>query len=359
MTGKSAPAWKGLSAVRLRHLAETLAIGLAGGALAHALDLPAAWLTGSMLFVAVAAIRHRPMYIPHRTAQGSFVVMGLAIGAMVTPETLRGIVTWPLSIAMLIIAMLSIIAGTSWYLRRVHRIDPMSAMLAAFPGSMAQVLVLSAHNGVDARAVAVIQSLRVLVLSISMPYVVLLFGVGAPASIATAPGRHDGSPMEIMLLLVLCAGGAWLLRRLRFPGGLVLGSMLCAVALYGSGAVSAVVPQWMVIAVMVTTGAITGARFANTDAAVLKKLFVAAIGSLFVATAIAAAFAVAASLMISVRTADLVLAFSPGALDVNLLLAIALGLDPIYIGAHHVARVTFVSFCLPILIRAAKRRQRG
>ena len=356
MTGKTGRGWTRLSRAQLRSLAETLLIGLAGGALANALHLPAAWLTGSMLAVAIAAIRHRPMFIPYRAAQGSFVVMGLAIGAMVTPETLRGIVTWPLSIAMLIIAMLSIIAGTSWYLRRVHGIDPMSAMLAAFPGSMAQVLVLSAHNGVDARAVAVIQSLRVLVLSISMPYAVLLFGVGEPTTIATVPGRHDGSPMEIVLLLVLCAGGAWLLRRLRFPGGLVLGSMLCAVALYGSGVVSAVVPHWMVIAVMVTTGAITGSRFANTDAAVLKRLFIAAIGSLFVATAIAAAFAIATSMMVSVRTADLVLAFSPGALDVNLLLAIALGLDPIYIGAHHVARVTFVSFCLPILIRAAQRR---
>ena len=61
----------------------------------------------------------------------------------------------------------------------------------------------------------------------------------------------------------------------------------------------------------------------------------------------------------SLFVADLVLAFSPGALDVNLLLAIALGLDPIYIGAHHVARVTFVSFCLPILIRVAKRRSRA
>lgn len=343
--------------MRWRDFAETLLYGLSGGACAAALGLPAAWLTGSMLFVAIAAIRSRPVVVPHLAAQGSFVVMGLAIGAMVTPETLRGIATWPLSIAILLAAMLCILAVNSFYLSRVHRLDPTSALYAAFPGGMAQVLAMAAHGGVDVRAVAVIQALRVLILSLGLPYVVLLFGLSTAGPAAQAAGRHDGSAAEIVLLFVLSAGGAWLLRRLRFPGGLVFGAMMTSVALYGSGVVSAVVPQWLVIAVMVMTGAITGARFANTDRAVLARLFVAALGSFVIATCIASVFAAAVSLMVPVRAADLILAFSPGALDVSLLLALAMGLDPIFIGAHHVVRVTFISFCLPVFIRAANRRR--
>ncbi len=343
---------------KLRDVAETMLLGLLGGAGASALGMPAAWLTGSMFLVSIAAIRGRPMSVPHGIAQGSFVVMGLAIGAVVTPETLRGITTWPLSIAMLLAGMLCIIAGTGYYLRRVHRIDTLTALYASYPGAITQVLALAVHGGVDVRAVALIQTLRVLILSLGIPYVVLLFGVDVTPAAPPGAARHIGSLVEIAALVVLSAGGAWLLRRLRFPGGLVFGAMISSAALYGSGVVSVAVPEWIVIGVMVMTGAIIGARFADTDMKVLGRLFAAAMGSFVVATAIAAVFAVAASLLTSVRMADVVLAFSPGALDVNLLLALALGLDPIYIGAHHVARVTFLSFLLPIFIRAVKRRRR-
>ena len=51
------------------------------------------------------------------------------------------------------------------------------------------------------------------------------------------------------------------------------------------------------------------------------------------------------------RTTDAVVAFSPGAQDTMMVLALALHLDPIYVGAHHVARFLLVSFSIPLLAR--------
>ena len=51
------------------------------------------------------------------------------------------------------------------------------------------------------------------------------------------------------------------------------------------------------------------------------------------------------------------IAFAPGAVDAMMLLALALHLDPVYVGAHHLARIFFVSLTMPLIARAASRRK--
>jgi uncharacterized membrane protein AbrB (regulator of aidB expression) len=66
--------------------------------------------------------------------------------------------------------------------------------------------------------------------------------------------------------------------------------------------------------------------------------------------------------LLNVRIADVVVAFSPGAQDTMMVLALALHLDPIFVGAHHVARFLLVSLSLPILahwLRGTRVRATG
>ena len=50
-----------------------------------------------------------------------FVLIGISLGAVVTPETLHGMATYPLSIVVLLMAMAFISIGGAGYLRLVHR----------------------------------------------------------------------------------------------------------------------------------------------------------------------------------------------------------------------------------------------
>jgi hypothetical protein len=51
------------------------------------------------------------------------------------------------------------------------------------------------------------------------------------------------------------------------------------------------------------------------------------------------------------------IAFAPGAVDAMMLLALALSLDPVYVGAHHLTRIFFVSLTMPLLARYSARTQ--
>jgi uncharacterized membrane protein AbrB (regulator of aidB expression) len=69
----------------------------------------------------------------------------------------------------------------------------------------------------------------------------------------------------------------------------------------------------------------------------------------------AALFAAVLISMLSLRAAEVMIAFAPGAVDAMMLLALALNLDPVYVGAHHLTRIFFVSLMMPLVARRTAR----
>jgi uncharacterized membrane protein AbrB (regulator of aidB expression) len=107
---------------------------------------------------------------------------------------------------------------------------------------------------------------------------------------------------------------------------------------------------------MIGLGAINGARFSGTSLRMLTQYLSAALGALAVVLVVAATFIAAASLGLSLRTASLVVSYAPGSVDVMMILALAMHLDPVFVGAHHLARILVVSMALPIGARLTDKR---
>ena len=335
----------------LLETAETLAIAFAGGVTCVVLGLPAGLVSGSVVAVAAAALLGRPMRVPLMLARICYVVVGTLLGTVVTPETLRGVITWPASVALLMVASLGMIAATMTYLRVVHRWDSLSALMGASPGSMAQVIALSSELGGDLRAVAIVQTVRVLLLVVGLPNGLALFGLVVPA-VPLPRGPAGFSVLgEMLLLLGVAVTFALIFLRLRFPGGLLFGALAGSAILHGTGLVHAALPWWVGGASVVTLGALVGSRFANTSARMLLGHLGAAFGSFAVSMAVATVFVVIVARLFSFTIANIVIAFAPGAQDTMMVLALALHLDPVYVGAHHLARFLVVTFAIAVAAR--------
>jgi uncharacterized protein len=331
--------------------AETLTIALAGGVTFVFIGLPAGLVSGSVVAVATAALLGRPMRVPLTLARICYVVVGTLLGTVVTPETLRGVITWPASVALLMLASLGMIAATMTYLRVVHRWDPLSALMGASPGSMAQVIALSSELGGDLRAVAIVQTVRVLLLVVGLPNGLALFGLVVPA-VPVPRGPAGFSVLgEMIMLLGVAITFALIFLRLRFPGGLLFGALAGSALLHGTGLIHAALPWWVGGASVITLGALVGSRFANTSARMLLGHLGAAFGSFAVSMVVATVFVVIVARLFSFPIANIVIAFAPGAQDTMMVLALALHLDPVYVGAHHLARFLVVTLAVAVAAR--------
>lgn len=332
---------------------ETVLFAAGGGIAFVLIGFPAGLVTGSLLTVAVAALSGRPMMVPQPMARVVYLLVGISLGAVVTPEMLHGLTRFPLSIAVLTISTICMIVATSSYLKFVHGWDGRSAVFGASPGGLAQVLSLAAEYRADLRAIAIVQVMRVVLLTIGIPTGLALFGLSASGVGLPRANVIDGSIIEVALLIAVSTFTALALAWLRFPGGMMFGAMIGSGILHGGAFIHSALPLWMVSLAVIGVGALTGSRFANTNPRVLLHYIGAALGSFAVALAIASAFVLVLTIVLSVPVADAVVAFSPGAQDTMMVLALTLHLDPIFVGAHHLWRFLLVSLSLPFQARRA------
>jgi membrane AbrB-like protein len=302
-------------------IAETLCIAAVGGIGLSAAGFPGGLVSGSMLAVAIAALAGRPMKVPLALARVCFVMF----------------------------------TATTCYLRWVHGWDALSALLGASPGSMAQVMALAAEFEADVGGIAIVQVMRVLLILLGIPAGLALFGLMVGPTISTR-GTTDASLIELAMLVTASAVAAIVLWRIRFPGGLMFGAMTGSGVLHGAGLVHSSLPWWAGSAAVLTLGAVAGARFVNVGARMLLSYLGAAFGSFAVAATVAASFALIVAALLPFRVADVTVAFAPGAQDTMMVLALAMHLDPVYVGAHHLARFLVVSFSVALVARRMARR---
>ena len=88
----------------------------------------------------------------------------------------------------------------------------------------------------------------------------------------------------------------------------------------------------------------------------LLHYIAAAFGSFALAVTITAVFAAGLVGILALPIAEVMIAYAPGSVDAMMLLALALHLDPVYVGAHHLTRIFYVSMTMPLVARRNARR---
>ena len=334
---------------------ETLAIGGAGGALFLWANLPGGLISGSMIAVGAAALAGRPLSLPPHVTQTLLVLLGISLGSVVSKQLIQHVSAYPLTIGLLALATFCSTFGSSLYLQRVHGWDRTSAFLAGSPGALSQITILAVERGADLPAIAVVQTVRVIVLTAALPAILALTGVApvAAPALLVAPA----SPLALLELVVGSLALALLLRLVKFPASWMFGAMIASSVLHGTGWVEGGLPNWVRGVALVGIGSLIGSRFARMKTKVLLGHINAALGSFAIAIAISGIFVATIALTTNVRLSDVLVAFAPGAMDAMLALALTLHIDPIFVGAHHLSRFVFVTIATPGIVHLFGRPQ--
>src|SRR5437773_3217622 len=202
-----------------RRFAETMIYGGVGAAALGLAGLPAGYLSGSIVGVSAAALSGRPVLVPPQIGRIVYVILGISLGSSVTPETVATMVTWPLSMLALTVAMVGITVSVMAYLKFVHGWPTLDALFAAAPGALAQAMALAQDTGANVRAIAMVQTVRLFILAVALPLIFAAFGVaGMP------PPRGGSAPMmqslaELGVLVFASSSAALLAFRFNMPGG--------------------------------------------------------------------------------------------------------------------------------------------
>ena len=210
--------------------------------------------------------------MPAQVGHVVYVLLGISLGSSVTPETVATMVTWPLSMLALTIAMVAVTTSVMAYLKFVHGWDTLSALFAAAPGALAQAMALAQDTGADVRAIAMVQTVRLFILAVALPLLFAAFGVAGlpPPRGADAPLLRSMVELAVLMRPRRAPDGS----RYRFsiPGGLIVGAMAASGVLHGGGFVHAFLPVPVAIFSFIVMGAMIGTRLGGADIRSLARL---------------------------------------------------------------------------------------
>ncbi|WP_029350722.1 AbrB family transcriptional regulator [Bosea sp. 117] len=334
---------------RLPRYVLTFALAALGGGLFAYAGMPAGWLSGALVAVAVAALFGVPVAVQRRVREATFIVLGTSMGAAITPATLHSLASWPATMAVLMLSLPVMMVAAVFYLERVAGWDRRTAFFAAAPGALSAVLVMSESTGADTRRVAFSQSLRLFVLVALLPPALGGLGHQPAGVLPVTPVVNDA--WSLLLSLAVGITGGLLAMRLRFPGGPMVGSMLASGVVHGSGLIEGRLPDLLLIAGFVILGANTGSRFAGTKLETLKSFLVHSLASFAITTAVALAFAGLGACASGEPYTKVLMSYVPGALEAMTIMAFVLALDPAFVAAHHLARFLGLSLAIPVVVR--------
>jgi len=325
----------------------TLLIGAAGAAIFWSVGFPAAVLTGPAAAVSIATLIGFRSHVPTLLRDAAFLTIGVSIGSTVTPEVIETALAWPFSFAVLTATLLLVLVTVRRILMRGFGYDRVTALLAATPGHLSYVLGLSSDLKADVARVALVQSVRVLLLTLLVPVLIALWGAEG-TSTPSNPGLLSASSAAVIFVSAILLGIFF--KRLRVPAPLLLGAMAASSLGHGSNFTPGALPTWAMSAAFIVMGSLIGTRFRGLDRDGLLNAFAAGVASTLAACAIAALGAVLAARIVDLPAAALLLAFAPGGVEVMAALAVETALEPAFVAAHHVFRLVLLSVMIPILL---------
>lgn len=327
-----------------------------GGLLFALLNVPAAWLSGSVVATALWNLSRWSRPMPQPLVQMALLLSGVSMGAGVTPEAMSALRQYPISILLLLTGIVCITWISMLWLMHFGKWQRDDAFLASVPGALSAVIATAVDRGNDVERIILVQLLRLAVLILLLPSLIALVGEKSDITFFVGEGLAvvDVAGFAAMLCGGLIIGQGFKLLKLAAP--VLLGGMAMSTLLHATGLTEGVVPPHIATFGLVLIGAFIGERFRGITREMLRTVLPTAFGALSCGLVLTYVFAQLAAMIAHVGVADAMVAFAPGGLEAMMALALVLGLDPLYVGLHHLIRFLSIGFSLPIVVKWMGRR---
>ncbi|WP_280953020.1 AbrB family transcriptional regulator [Mangrovicella endophytica] len=336
----------------------TLAAAAAGAFLFRLLHLPLAYILGSLVGATLVANLIGPMRGGRHLRRVSQLFVGASVGVLLDGGVIEALVRlFPL---MLVIAVAGSLLGLvlavpiAW----LSGIDRLSGLLSCLPAGMAEMATLAHEVNADEQSVAIIHTLRVIVVLTLVPLWLVVTG-------------HPVTPVRMLLeadavrlitlgaLIVASLLLAVIATRLRVINAFIVTPTLVAVLFVALGFEVPAVPQPLLIAAQIGIGTSLGLRFRFDR---MRRLPRTVAGGL-ISGLILVSLSIFGLGTIIERLTDLdhlssLLAAAPGGLGEMIATANALGVAAAAVAGFQLTRSIFTNVIVAPLIRRHVLRRR-
>ena len=331
----------------LKKSSMTLGLATLGTLIFWVLKLPLPFLFGPMTACLIAALVHAPMAGFGQISVAARTILGVAVGASITPSLFAELPKMAASIMLIPFFIILIALVGVPFFRKVCGFDDKTAFYAAMPGGLQDMILFGTEAGADPRTLSLIHGTRVLIIVTLAPIFLTVFydaeltnPIGQPAS---------ELPVHELLLMVMAAFVGWKGgERLGLFGASILGPMILTAALSLGDFIHARPPREAILAAQYFIGCGIGVKFVGVTWAELRRVVAAGVAYVVILAILAAGFTAVVTTLGLGQPLEAFLAFAPGGQAEMTVLAIVSGADLGFVITHHLTRIVLVIIGAPI-----------
>ncbi|HEX5738481.1 MAG TPA: AbrB family transcriptional regulator [Hydrogenophaga sp.] len=313
------------------------------------LATPIPWMIGPLLATSLVSVLGAPTesWAPLRNA-GQWVI-GAALGLYFTPEVGRLVagLWWAIALGIAWALALGLTFG-GWLQRlHAHRLPGLSpaelrctTYFAGAIGGASEMTLIAERHGARTDLVAATHSLRVLLVTVSIPFAMQIWGVSALDTLPPAVREWHWQGLGVLGLATFA--GAWVMTRLGRANPWFMGALVVTMVITLSGVTLSAIPTGLSNAAQLVIGVSLGVRFTPTFLHTAPRWLASVAFASLAMMVLCAGFAGLLSWLTGLHPATLILGTSPGGIAEMAITAKVLKLGVPVVTAFQVCRLVAV-----------------
>ena len=329
-------------------------ISIPSAIIADFFNIPLAWMIGPMLATSLIALKGFQVMMPKIALSSILIILGLHIGNYIDQNLISQMVNWIWTTIIMFFYIIVSILIVSKYLQKFSNYKEKTSIFSAAPGALGPLMILAEYEKSDLSQVATAHLIRLIIIITLFPFIIVSFYT-ADAIELEKIDYISQNHWELILLILVSLIFIFFFNKAKVPAALLSGTLVASGILQIFDIASYKLPDASINFCLLILGASVGCRFENkTFKEVANNSFHGLVATiLLVLLGLIAAYI--ATFFVDNNFLSLILSFCPGGIYEVAVIAIAFDLEPDFVAFHHIIRLLFILFVVPVILRLIEK----
>ena len=317
-------------------------------------NIPLAWMLGPMIITSIAALAGLKVLMPKIALNSILIILGLHIGNYIDQNLFNQMINWIWTSVIMLIYIIVCILIVSKYLQKFSSYSEKASIFSAAPGALGPLMILAENEKTDLSQVATSHLIRLIIIITVIPFIIVN-NTGVDALPTDNFDYISQNHLKLILLITASLFFIYIFEKIKVPAALLSGTLFASGFLQITDIASYKLPDASINFCLLILGASVGCRFAEKTIKEIANNSLHSIVATTILVILGFLAAYFASFFVDTNILTLILSFSPGGIYEVAVIAIAFDLDPDFVAFHHIIRLLFILFTVPIFLRILEK----
>ena len=325
-------------------------ISIPSAIIADYFSIPLAWMLGPMIITSIAALSGLKVKMPKIALNSILIILGLHIGNYIDQNLFNQMINWIWTSLIMLIYIVICILLVSKYLEKFSGYGKKASIFSAAPGALGPLMILAENEKTDLSQVATSHLIRLIIIITVIPFIIVN-NTNTDTLLIDKFDYMSQNHINLILLIIASLFFIFIFDKIKVPAALLSGTLFASGLLQITEIATYKLPDESVNFCLLILGASVGCRFAEKTVKEIANNSLHSIVATTILVVLGLIAAYVATFFVDTNILTLILSFSPGGIYEVAVIAIAFDLDPDFVAFHHIIRLLFILFTVPIILK--------